>query len=195
MTLVLTEANFASRKNTPQGVVTHSDSHVPPVTCSAEHYDAIVFPVLFTPAAVSISSFKITMERAASPCRRLILLGLHSFDIADMYAWRVCSADHFKCPRLFLSTFCLFLSSASVTDYITALCHPKYHRRWIINSKDLTNKHDVDPPSACVPLRLRKPQRCTPFVTVESSLAVSSPHNWQPICSVSVSTDPHHDPF
>ena len=56
---VLLEANFASHKNMLQGVVTHSDSHVPPVTCSSDHYDGIVFPVLLTPVAVSISSFKI----------------------------------------------------------------------------------------------------------------------------------------
>lgn len=45
---VPTEANFASHKSMFQGVVTHSDSHVHPVTCSNEHYDGIVFPVLFS---------------------------------------------------------------------------------------------------------------------------------------------------
>lgn len=57
---MLTEANFASHKNMLQGDVTHSDSHVTPVTCSSERYDDIVFPVLFTSVAVSINSFKIT---------------------------------------------------------------------------------------------------------------------------------------
>lgn len=34
-----------------------------PVTCSSNDYDGIVFPVLLTPVAVSISSFKSQEER------------------------------------------------------------------------------------------------------------------------------------